>query len=153
VSGDAPHRRLTPGPFALGVLTGVIVPVALFLSAGPLMKVLLPEVSQPRYAVDVASAGEDISAHGGVRLEVVDEHGVVSQSCRGRCDDLRFLAKSGDNSYAVRVLDKDGACVACGGAGYVTGGIGTWVTRFDVVVPAGRDRLEVVERTLHSELP
>lgn len=122
-----------------GVATAVVLAaaglVALKLgTSGPLW--------QP-FNVKVSVSGADVTRHLGRQLVVRNEHGSLTQTCRGACDDLTLLGGGSDNVYWVHVTDARGRCVACTPTGaYVTSSVGINPTRIDV---AGRDRLTVRE--------
>jgi hypothetical protein len=137
-------QRLRLNAFSAGVGVGVALPL---LGVG-LLALTLADLRPPRFNVDVASAGADISRNGGRRIVVANDRGAVVQTCRGRCDDLRLQESSGDNSYRVRILDSAGACIACTPGLYVTNGYGASITRVDV---SGRDHLQVRLRDLNRD--
>ncbi|HKP77813.1 MAG TPA: hypothetical protein VJU34_01670, partial [Phenylobacterium sp.] len=75
--------------------------------------------------VEVISKGADVDRYGGRNMTVSNGNAGVffKSTCKGGCDDLWYRHRSvGEESYTVRVLDASGGCVACGTAGYVTGG-------------------------------
>jgi hypothetical protein len=134
-----PKKLLTA--FRLGLLVGLLLPWIAWkgftASAGP----------EPEFNVEVVSRGADLSGHGAVQLAVrsARDEGVV-QTCRGACDDLLLRERTGDNSYSVQARDASGACVACGGIGYVSGGYSTGLDR---AVVSGADRLVVRSSTIY----
>ena len=146
---EQPRRQLRLGAFGWGLVAGAtgpfLIPVILFSA----LKLWIPDLRRPEFNVDVVSVGADVSRHGGSRVVVANERGAVIQTCNDQCDDLRLRESSGDNSYWVRVFDKDGACVACTATGvYVTNGYGAPITRFDV---AGAGVLQVRDRFLDAD--
>jgi hypothetical protein len=88
--------------FRIGVVAGIAAPLLVRLSLGP-------EFHEPVFNVEMASTGADIGRHGGSKVIVSNEQGViVEQTCRAGCDDLRLQVRSPDNSFRVRVLDSSG---------------------------------------------
>ena len=141
----APRRRgLRLNAFTAGLCVGALVPL-LGLGIGLIM---LNDIRPPRFNIDVASVGADVSRNGGQRLVVANERGAIVQTCRGRCDDLRLQESSGDNSYWVRILDSTGTCIACTPGVYTANGYGASITRVDV---SGQDHLQVRLRYLNRD--
>jgi hypothetical protein len=128
--------RLTA--FRLGVAAGL----GAFFSLVCLVDALLapaPGAPKPSFDVDIASIGADVSRAGGAALVVRHRDGALIQTCRGRCDDLRYQAYTGETNYDVRVLDPKGACVACDPPRLTGGGYGTM--RWEI---AGQRPLKIV---------
>jgi hypothetical protein len=130
---DAPKARpLGLTAFHWGVIVGALLPFVFALGwhwlTGPSLG----------FNVRVVSRGEDVSAHGGAKVVISDEHAVLTtQTCNGPCDDLWVNTVSGDNAYSVHVFDTDGRCVTCRPGAYVTNGL---VSRFTV---SGDEKLSV----------
>lgn len=102
------------------------------------------------FNVDVSVAGADVSAAGGAALVISHVRGAVAQTCRGRCDDLRFQAFDDENDYVVRVLDAKGACIACDRPRGIMGGFGRWSHRW---VVAGEHPLKIIVSDRIGSLP
>lgn len=108
---------LRPTAFRLGYVIGlsfILLVMAIFHRFSD---------SQPDYEIEIIGAGADLDAHRVRELSLMTDRGVLfSQTCRGGCDDLWQRASLPEGAYELRVLDQDGACVACSTAGYVTSG-------------------------------
>ncbi len=92
-----------------------------------------------RREITTEVVGADVSRAGGVRVRILNEHGALTQTCSGVCDDFAFEADSPDNVYKAEVRDASGRCVLCDGGSYVTGGT---QVRWRL---AGHDRLVLKE--------
>jgi hypothetical protein len=120
------HGWLRMTAFRSGLLAGVVG----FVAAAWLLHVWLSPASTADFNVDLVSRGADVSLGGGAALVVSNKRGLLAQTCRGTCDDLRYRAHDDETDYEVRVLDAKGACVACDQPRGVMGGYGTWSHRW-----------------------
>ena len=136
------------GTFGWGVMVGVVFPVVVAVGLFGLFKFGMPKSAAPKFNVDVVSLGAEVTRHGGRQLVVRHERGWTVQTCRDGCDDLHLQQFSGDNAYGVAVLDGAGKTLASDSDGYVTGGYGTSISRFDV---SGRDVLRVRARVFRAD--
>jgi hypothetical protein len=102
--------------FAGGVFTGlVLVPLGGAITVVVLVLVFaaLPtKATGPEAPFELAMTGADVSRAGGVAVEVRARGDALRLDCRDACDDLRLQDQNGDLD-SVRVLDANGACVAC----------------------------------------
>jgi hypothetical protein len=72
-----------------------------------------PPPGRPYYNAMVRTNGAILSARGGAVLVLRDGYDEITQSCRGRCDDLSLDDSDSPYGYKARLLDAKGACVAC----------------------------------------
>ena len=120
------------GGFLLGVLSMVVVLIGL--------QVWTSHRALPIYG---EIWGAEVSQHGGVSIAIKKEHGSITQTCNGVCDNFSFAEDTPDNVYRVEVHDAAGECVLCDPGDYV--GDGTQV-RWRI---GGQDKL-VVQKTMKS---
>lgn len=111
VRGPTPTGRFVAG-LAMGVLTAVAVAVGLLivLVAAIYVVGLFQEPGASSPEVSLVSNGANISRGGGVNVRLDQGNLIVRQRCSGACDDLE-LSSAGLRS--VRILDRQGQCIAC----------------------------------------
>jgi hypothetical protein len=130
------RRRFRITAFRLGLVSGL---ATLAATLWVLHAWLSPSRSDG-FNVDVASRGADVSQSGGAAVVVSHKRGRLTQSCVDGCDDLQFRAHDDENDYEVRVLDAEGACVACDRPRGIMGGYGGWSHRWRI---AGEGPLKI----------
>lgn len=119
-----------PTWFVWGIAFGVLSPL-IFAAA----IIALISWHEPKYNVEIEVDGADAARAGARQIDLSSANGLIlKQICHEACDDLSYRTYASDDSFAVHVLDRAGACVACSGIGYVTHGMG--VSRLRA---AGRD--------------
>ena len=108
-----PRRWVTA--FRLGLAAGVLLPVAAYVWYASTI---------PQFEVDLRSPGAVIDKHSAQKVVLDDgKRRMLTQTCNGACDDLRYRAASGEGVVGVTVLDATGKCVLCRHEEYVTGGL------------------------------
>jgi len=127
--GKRGQRLLRENPVLLGFLCGLVG----FVVTVGLLWLWMSPFREPSFNVQLDSSGGAISRHAGRRLVLSHEHGSLTQTCNGACDDLSYRAKDGDNTYRLQVLNAAGECLACATGIDVMGGYGGLSARWRVV--------------------
>jgi hypothetical protein len=116
--------RLTA--FWWGVLAGVFAPLAVVGAVSGTGRLWAPA---PKFNLVVASAGADVSRHGGVEVLTKGDGAPVSERCNGACDDVEVSLHINRLQGEVRVVDGLGQCLACSTDAYIDSGYGTSAVR------------------------
>ena len=116
----APVRPQRPTWFVWGIAFGVLLPLVFAAAI-----IALISWHEPKYNVEIEVDGADAARVGARRIDLWSANGLIlKQICHDACDDLSYRTYASDNAFAVHVLYRTGACVACSGTDYVTHGMG-----------------------------